>query len=107
MGASLFREYRPRQSDRCARPDGRRCVVVSSIRVPNPHRYGATFQALSLVFLTPDGRRAATIEMPKGQFEKRMEQTGRVLYRCGDYFIVDALLSRPSAHAHDDAGGRV
>jgi len=105
MGASLFPEYRPRQSDCGAPTDQRRCVVVSSVGVPNPHHYGATFQALTVVFLTPEGTRAATIEMPKGQFEKRMDRTGRVLCRRGDYYLVDALLSRLCVH--DEAGGRV
>lgn len=98
MGASLFLEYRPRQSNRGGPTDERRCVVLSSIGVPNPHHYGATFQALSVVFLTKEGTRAATIEMPKGQFDKRMERTGRVLHRAGDYFLVDGLLSMREVH---------
>ena len=105
MGAREFSEYRPRQSKRGTGPDERRCVVVSSTRVPNPHRYGVCFEALTVVFLTDRGERASTTQVPSGRFNKQMERTGRVLSRCGDSFLVDALLSMPCVH--DETAGVV
>ncbi len=66
----------------------RRCVVIDSELVPNPHCLGRHFELLAVAVLDDDGRPVKVERVPAGRFGVQWKPSGRMVRRVGRVYEV-------------------